>query len=137
MVQIDIDYLGNLRTIALHTPSNSELVTDAPKDNQGMGESFSPTDLLATAYGTCVLTIMGIAARTHSIDLSGASITVQKIMKSEPKRMVGQLNAHITFAREYSEKEMAILMAIPRSCPVSLSLNPDIIINITHSIKTS
>ncbi len=136
MVKIEIDYLGNLRTIALHIPSNSELVTDAPKDNQGMGESFSPTDLLATAYGTCVLTIMGIVGKTRSIDLSGTSITVEKIMKSEPKRMLGQLNIHITFAREYIEKEMAILMAIPRTCPVSFSLHPDIIINVTYSVKS-
>ena len=84
MIEIHIDYQGDLRTHAVHGPSQTELITDAPVDNQGRGESFSPTDLVATALGTCMATIMGIVAKRKQIDLRGMTIRVEKHMSADP-----------------------------------------------------
>src|ERR1039457_4271827 len=88
MVNIQVEYQGDLHCKATHGPSGAELSTDAPKDNQGRGESFSPTDLVATALGTCMLTIMGIMARTLNIDIVGTTATVEKEMTTTPPRMI-------------------------------------------------
>src|SRR5271168_3994296 len=91
MVEIAIVYKGELRCVATHQPSNTALMTDAPKDNHGKGESFSPTDLVATALGSCMLTIMGIAAKTLNIDLRGTKVAVNKEMVANPVRRIGKL----------------------------------------------
>src|SRR6185436_20829407 len=95
MIQITIDYLGELRCHATHGPSQNTFITDAPVDNHGRGESFSPTDLVATALGTCMATVMGIFAERHGIDLKGMSVTVKKEMVQTPVRRIGRLPAEI------------------------------------------
>src|SRR5271154_342408 len=95
MVAMQFEYQGDLHCKAVHGPSGTELSTDAPKDNQGRGESFSPTDLVATALGACMLTVMGIASRTLNIDISGATATVEKEMTSAPPRTIQQLTVRI------------------------------------------
>jgi len=128
-------YLGELRTEATHIRSGSKVVTDAPPDNQGKGESFSPSDLLATSLGSCMLTIMGIASRTHGIQMDGTKISVTKIMVSNPRRVS---EVHITFDMpeiNYSEKEKSILENAARTCPVALSVHPDIKQVLTFNYK--
>src|ERR1700761_1570931 len=95
MVAIQVEYQGDLHCKAVHGPSATELNTDAPKDNQGRGESFSPTDLVATALGTCMLTVMGIMARTLQIDIAGTTATVQKNMTAAPERRIQSLTVRI------------------------------------------
>jgi putative redox protein len=119
-------YLGHLRTKATHLQSGSEIITDAPTDNQGKGEAFSPTDLVATALGSCMMTIMGIAARTHGFSVDGAKLRITKIMRSDPRR-IAEVNIDIVFPEiEYSEKEKKILRVCADTCPVALSLHPDL-----------
>ena len=130
---IKTTYKGDLRTEATHVQSGTTLVTDAPTDNQGKGESFSPTDLLATALGSCMLTIMGIAARTHGIDIDGATVATTKIMAADPRR-VGELVVEFTLPKDnYTDKEKAILEAAARSCPVAQSLSEKLVQNITFN----
>jgi putative redox protein len=126
MVQIDIQYEGGLRCKAEHGPSSVTLVTDAPVDNCGRGESFSPTDLLATGLGTCMLTIMGIVADRTGIDLSGIRINVTKDMQSEPVRRIRRLAVNIHFPRVVSPADRQRLEAAANNCPVLKSLHPDI-----------
>lgn len=127
MVQIDIVYEGDLRCRARHGPSKTELVTDPPVDNQGRGESFSPTDLVATALGTCMLSIMGIVARRHGWDLSGASVRVEKSMIADPDRRIGRLDVVIRVpdrSRSLDDKARAALERAALTCPVHKSLSP-------------
>src|SRR5947199_2164863 len=105
MVQIDITYQGDLRCQAKHAPSGKTLLTDAPVDNMGKGESFSPTDLVATALGTCMLTIMGIVASRHNLDISGTKVTVIKEMATVPFRRIGKLTVTIKVPRELAEAD--------------------------------
>ena len=123
-------YEGDLRCKAIHTKSGTLISTDAPTDNEGKGESFSPTDLVATALGSCVLTIMGIAARKHDIYLKGATAEVTKHMSSHPRR-ISKLDITIRTPQKYTAKERKILEAAAHGCPVSKSLHPDIDENIT------
>lgn len=125
MVRIDVDYEGELHTRALHAPSGAVLHTDAPVDNQGRGESYSPTDLLATAFGCCMMTIMGIVARREGWALEGTKIVVEKHMKQEPRR-VGRLVAHFTMPPGLPTKAHAVLANAARTCPVAKSIHPDI-----------
>ena len=128
-------YLGELRTEATHLKSGMKIITDAPPDNQGRGEAFSPSDLLATALGSCMLTIMGIASRTHNIDMNGTKITVKKVMASNPRRVS---EVHIDFDMpdvNFSEKEKSILENAARTCPVALSVHPDIKQMLTFNYK--
>ena len=122
-----IVYTTQLRTEATHVQSGTVIETDAPKDNQGKGEKFSPTDLVATALGSCMLSIMGIAGRTHDIDIDGAKVDVEKIMIADPQRRIGEikLQFHFPIEKNYSDKERKILEHAARSCPVFLSLHPD------------
>ncbi len=125
-------YTGDLRTYCTHVQSSSTFETDAPTDNHGKGERFSPTDLLATSLATCMLTVMGIKARTMDIDMNGMKVEVEKIMKADPRR-VGGIN--LTFfipdaIKEVNEKEKAILKNAAITCPVQNSIHPDIEVNI-------
>ena len=118
-------YLGNLRTENVHLQSGCQLITDAPLDNQGRGEAFSPTDLVATALGDCIMTIMGIKARDKGIDLDGTRIEITKIMATDPRR-IGEVQVTFHFPDKlYSEKDKKLLEAVSKTCPVALSLHPD------------
>ena len=126
MVEIAIVYEGKLRTTATHEPSGTTLTTDAPKDNHGLGESFSPTDLVATALGSCMLTIMGIAAQTMRIDLTGTRVIVRKEMASKPIRRIAKLAVTIEVPLQVSEDQKQALIKAAMTCPVHQSLHPDI-----------
>lgn len=126
MVEINIVYQGELRCAASHEPSGTELITDAPKDNHGMGGSFSPTDLVATALGTCMLTIMGIAARAMDIDLRDTKVVVRKEMVAKPTRRIGALPVTIDVPLALNEEQKQKLIAAAMTCPVHESLHPDI-----------
>lgn len=126
MVRISVDYTGNLECEAVHGLSRTKVKTDAPIDNQGRGASFSPTDLVATALGTCILTTMGIAARREKIPLEGSSLTVDKIMSADTPRRVDRLVIAIKLSVPRSADPKNVLEPIARSCPVSRSLHPDI-----------
>jgi putative redox protein len=118
-----IRYTGGLRCEATHLRSGQTIITDAPLDNKGKGEAFSPSDLLCASLGTCMLTIAGIAAQTHGFDIDGTEITISKIMQSEPRK-VGEIRVEVNFpAINYSEKEKAIIEKAIYTCPVALSLH--------------
>ncbi|MCK6446404.1 MAG: OsmC family protein [Planctomycetes bacterium] len=123
MVQIEITYEGSLRTRAVHGPSGVELVTDAPLDNGGKAESFSPTDLCATALGACMLTIMGQVAARHGWDLTGTRVSVKKHMVKEPVRRIGKLEVVIRVPRDFDERARTSLERAALTCPVHQSLD--------------
>lgn len=131
-------YDGNLRTVCTHVASGTAIETDAPVDNQGKGERFSPTDLLATALGACMMTIMGIKARDMEVDLKGMKIEVLKIMKQDPRR-VGGINLTFSFPADLhlSEKQQRILENAAHTCPVIYSIHPDIDVNIQFNWHAS
>jgi putative redox protein len=131
MVTIHSLYQGDLRAQATHGPSKTQLVTDAPVDNQGKGESFSPTDLVATALGTCMLTTMGIVAKRHGWRLEGATATVEKHMVADPERRIGRLSVAIRVPGTFGEKERALLERTAHTCPVHKSLHPKVEIPVT------
>ncbi len=124
-----IIYKGDLRTEATHLQSNTLIETDAPKDNQGKGERYSPTDLVATALGSCMLSIMGIAARTHVIELVDTKVDIEKIMIADPQRRIGEIKVdfHFPIGVVYTEKEKTILEKAALTCPVFLSLGENVI----------
>ncbi len=126
MVAIEIVYQGQLHCQAVHMPSGATLETDAPKDNNGKGESFSPTDLVATALGTCMLTLMGIAARSLNVDLTGTTVTVNKEMVATPIRRIGKLTVHLYFPMPLSDEHQKKLEHAALTCPVHKSLHPDV-----------
>lgn len=117
-----VKYLGGLRTEATHLASGQVIVTDAPVDNQGRGEAFSPTDLTATSLASCALTIMGISARNHGLDIDGTTADVVKIMASDPRR-IARIEVRITMPpNSFTDKDKKILEAAGRTCPVLFSL---------------
>ncbi len=120
-----IKYRGNLRTEAIHEQSGKQLITDAPIDNQGKGEAFSPTDLLSTSLGCCMLTIMGIVADRHELNIIDTRVEITKVMESNPRR-VGEIIVEIILPKKYSTKEMDILENAARTCPVAKSLHPEL-----------
>ncbi|MCE9594817.1 MAG: OsmC family protein [Planctomycetes bacterium] len=126
MVHIDIRYEGGLRCRAVHGPSRVELVTDAPLDNHGKAESFSPTDLCATALGACMLTTMGIVAERHGWDLAGTQVTVEKSMVVQPVRRIGKLDVVIRVPRDFDAQVRATLEKTALLCPVHQSLAPSV-----------
>lgn len=130
MVRIDITYQGGLRCLAVHGPSGTQLATDAPTDNHGRGESFSPTDLVATALGTCIVTLMGIAAERKGIDLRGTTVQVEKIMATAPARRIGRLETVVTLPRKLAPDERKLLETAALGCPVKKSLHPDVEIDL-------
>ena len=130
MSTITTYYIDELRTEAQHNYSGTKIITDAPIDNQGKAEAFSPTDLLAASLGSCMITIVGIAARTQGFEerLRGTKIEITKIMKSDPRR-VGEIQVELTFPEgsNLNEKEKKIIEHTSRTCPVALSLHPDLL----------
>jgi len=126
MITIKAKYLGLLRTEATHLQSGTKIITDAPTDNKGKGEAFSPTDLLAESLASCMLTTMGIAADTHSIDINNTTCEVTKIMAPNPRR-VAEVVINFNFPGDYSDKEKKILENAALTCPVAISLHPDVI----------
>lgn len=126
MVTVKTIYLGDLRTENEHLQSGNKIITDAPTDNQGKGEAFSPTDLLATALGNCIMTIMGIKARDNGIDIQGTEIEITKIMASNPRR-VAEVIVEFTFPKKgYTEEEKKLVEGVAGISPVPLSLHPDL-----------
>ena len=123
-VSIDINYEGDLRCQATHGPSGTQLYTDAPVDNEGLGRSFSPTDLLATALGSCVMTILGIMAKRNDIDLKGTKVHVEKHMVADPLRRVGSLPVTVTFppGLQLDDAMKTKLERAAHTCPVHQSL---------------
>lgn len=119
-------YQGELRTEALHVKSGEKIITDAPTDNQGKGEAFSPTDLLSASLGSCMMTLMGIAARTHSIPMEGISCKITKIMAANPRRVSEIVVEFDMGSNQYNDKQKNILDIAARTCPVALSLHPDL-----------
>ncbi|HLK27922.1 MAG TPA: OsmC family protein [Puia sp.] len=120
-------YAGELRTVATHLHSGSVIETDAPLDNQGKAQRFSPTDVVATALGSCMMTIMGIKARDMQVDLKGMKIEIEKIMKADPRRIGGvNLTFHFPETLSVDEKQRTILERAAHTCPVMYSIHPDI-----------
>jgi uncharacterized OsmC-like protein len=128
-------YMGDLRTEIIHIRSGSVITTDAPVDNKGKGENFSPTDLVASALGSCIFTIMGIAAREHNFSIDGSSCTITKSMTDKPRK-IGEIRIEFDFTgNEYSDKQKKILEHSVKTCPVALSLNESVFQNVTLLFK--
>ena len=125
MATIETTYLSDLRTEATHLQSGTKINTDAPTDNQGKGEAFSPTDLLAESLAGCILTTMALAARVHSIDMDNTKCEVTKVMAANPRR-VAEVVINLKFPAEYTDKEKKILETAALNCPVAVSLHPDL-----------
>ncbi len=125
MVEIRLEYSGSLHTLALHGPSGSRLETDGPVDNRGKGEAFSPTDLLATSLGSCMLTTMAIVAENEGWVLDSARARVEKHMALEPRRRVGRLVVEIELPAGLSDTARERLEDVARHCPVAMSLHPE------------
>jgi len=126
MVKISINYEGGLRCTAKHGPSGTTVVTDAPVDNHGKGESFSPTDLVATALGTCMATIMGIVAERHQLGLAGMKIEVTKEMSTDTPRRIARLTTAIDIPLPANHPQREMLERAALTCPVHQSLHPEI-----------
>lgn len=126
MVKMNIVYEGQLHCRLTHEPSGCVIATDAPKDNHGKGEAFSPTDLVSVGLGACMLTIMGIAALKHGIDLQGSTVTVEKEMVSQPIRRIGSIRVVLRMAKGVPADKRAALEAAGLACPVHQSLHPDV-----------
>src|SRR5260370_10113635 len=133
MVKIEIEYTGNLHSEAIHTQSGTGLQTDAPLDNGGKGESFSPTDLVATALGTCMTTTMDIYAKRNGFSIDGTKATVVKHMASEPVRRIGKLEVVITVPLPPDHPQRALLEQVALNCPVQRSLTPYMQIPVSFS----
>ncbi len=125
-----VTYLGDLRTSSVHIESGSEILSDAPKDNHGRGEAFSPTDTVANALGSCMLSVMGIKARDLEVDLVGSTVEITKIMQPEPRR-ISKIIARVNLPQAADDKQRTILERTAMTCPVFLSLHPDILKDVT------
>jgi uncharacterized OsmC-like protein len=124
-------YKGDLRTEMTHVRSGSVIITDAPVDNKGKGEFFSPTDLVASALGSCIFTIMGIAAREHDFSIDGTKCSITKIMTEKPRK-IGEIRIEFDFTgHAYTDKQKKILDYCVKTCPVALSLNDSVFQNVT------
>lgn len=131
MATSTLKYLGDLRLEAKHEKSGQVITTDAPTDNQGKGEAFSPTDLLATSLGVCMITIMGIAAKSHGFSIDGTTADVTKIMGSDPRR-VKEVVVNVYFPKKnYTDSQKRILQHCADTCPVSMSLSSALKQNVT------
>ena len=121
-----VTYIGNLRTNAIHLASNAKIITDAPIDNQGKGEAFSPTDLVATSYASCMLTIMGIGAIARGFSIDETVVEVTKVMGNNPRRII-EIIAKFKFPNNnYSEKQKEFFKLVSETCPVAKSIHPEI-----------
>lgn len=126
MTTVKTTYLGNLRTENIHLQSGSKIITDAPTDNRGKGEAFSPTDMLATALANCIMTIMGIKAMDNGIDIVGTEIEITKIMANDPRR-VAEVVMHFKFPKKgYSDDEKRMTESVVGISPVPLSVHHDL-----------
>jgi putative redox protein len=135
MTKMSVLYAGNLRCDVVHSQSNTQIETDAPLDNKGKGERFSPTDLLCTSLATCILTTMAIAAEERSWKFEGVKAEVEKIMNSTPRR-IGEIKIHFTFPDlGYNELMKEKIQRYAHACPVSRSLNPDVLQAVTFSFN--
>jgi len=124
-------YSGEFRTVAEHLKSGSKIITDAPTDNHGKGEAFSPTDLMATSLANCMLTVMGIACQSRNINIDGTVAEVTKIMAANPRR-VAEIQIKLTFPlMGYTDEQKKLLELTARTCPVAQSLHPNLIQNLT------
>ena len=133
MATVKTTYLGDLRTEAVHLQSGAKIITDAPTDNHGKGEAFSPTDLFAASYASCALTIIGIATQTHGFSIEGTTVETTKVMGENPRRIV-VLVVNFTFpANNYSEKERKVIEAAINACPVANTFPPEL--KISRSIN--
>ncbi len=134
MVSFTLAYQGDLRCTNTHDQSGTVIITDAPKDNQGRGESFSPTDLVASGLGVCMLTIMGIVARRDGIALAGATARVEKHMTPAPPRRIARIVVAITLPGGITAEQRTVLERAARTCPVALSLHPDIVQDVSIAV---
>mgnify|MGYP001393045540 FL=1 len=125
-----VSYLGNLRTESVHTSSNEKIVTDAPTDNNGKGEAFSPTDLVASSLSSCILTVIGIVSKQLEYDLTNTTSSVKKIMGDKPRRIV-EIEVKIKFSQSTDSKTKSIIEKTALNCPVAKSLHPNIKQNIS------
>lgn len=125
MATSNITYVGDLRTVCIHLQSGTQILTDAPTDNHGKGGAFSPTDLVATALGSCMVSIMGIKSKDLNVDLKDSTVSITKIMQSEPRK-IAKIEVILNMSIETSEKNKTILERAAMTCPVLLSLHPDI-----------
>lgn len=134
-VSIKGKYLGNLRNEMTHLQSKNTIITDAPTDNQGKGEAFSPTDLVCGALAACMMTIMGIAAREHGFCIDGATYEVKKTMATDPRR-IGQIDIVFDFPpMEYTQKQQTLLWKAADTCPVGKTLSEEVIVNIRMNFQ--
>lgn len=129
-----VTYIGDLRTTSVHLQSGTEILSDAPKDNHGKGEAFSPTDLVANSLATCMVSIMGIKSRDLYVDLTGSTVEVTKIMQAEPRK-IAKIIAVFNMSVAVDEKAKIILERAAMTCPVLLSLHPDIEKEVTFNWK--
>jgi len=136
MTKMKTVYLGGLRNEVEHLQSGTKLVTDAPLDNHGKGESFSPTDLFASSLGCCMLTIMGISAESYGFNIDGATIETEKVMGTNPRRIV-EIKLDIQFPKgaNYTDQQKRLIESAARTCPVANSLNPEIKKTITFNYQ--
>lgn len=126
MVEIKVAYEGELHCSAVHGPSGNTLVTDAPVDNNGRGEAFSPTDLVATSLGACMCTVIGIVARRKEIDVEGMNVTVRKFMSEDTPRRISRLELDLDMPLAADHPDRSVLESAARGCPVHHSIHPDI-----------
>lgn len=129
-----VTYIGNLRTTSVHLQSGTEILSDAPKDNHGKGEAFSPTDLVANSLATCMISIMGIKSKDLNVDLEGSTVEVTKIMQAEPRK-IAKIITILKMNCEVDDKTKTILERAAMTCPVLLSLHPDIEKEVTFNWK--
>ncbi len=134
MATSSIEYVGDLRTICIHLQSGTQILTDAPTDNHGKGEAFSPTDLVATALGSCMVSIMAIKSKDLEVDLKDSTVSVTKIMQAEPRK-IAKIIVELNMAIDTSDKNKIILERSAMTCPVLLSLHPDIEKEVTFNWK--
>lgn len=133
MTKMRTQYLGNLRTEIEHIQSGNKIITDAPLDNNGKGEFFSPTDIFSSSLGSCMLTIIGIAANTHGFSIDGTTLEIEKVMAANPRRVAEiKIDVHFPKGANYTDKQKRIIEAAAKTCPVANSLHPDVIKNITY-----
>lgn len=134
MATASIEYVGDLRTICIHLQSGTQILTDAPTDNHGKGEAFSPTDLVATALGSCMVSIMAIKSKDLEVDLKDSTVSITKIMQPEPRK-ISKIIVELNMSIATSDKNKTILERSAMTCPVLLSLHPDIEKEVTFNWK--
>ena len=135
MNKFEIKYQGNLRTIATHLDSGSEISTDAPKDNHGLGQTFSPTDMICSALASCILTIMAIAVEKKNVDIKGTTAMVKKTMGNNPRR-IAKIEIDIVFPKGYDSKTKTILERAAYNCPVHHTLSETVKKNISFTYRS-